>query len=204
MQIGNIIIDGTTGSISFTGDPGIVKVQYSLSKNGPWQYEWNGSWVDVSVWARYSYDSGATWGSPVLIQGKNGEDGADGSDANIPEYIRSTYIDFTRVESPTIMGNEIQTLGSFQVGIGSRTNFTPTGFLGRAQGLDAFGNETWGVALGTKYSNETNLGDIYLIVTDKGVRMTAGSHSLTVTGNGAFYDDLELGTAGSQAIAVFG
>lgn len=204
LQIGNITIDGTTGSITFNGDPGIVQVQYALSKNGPWQSEWNQGWVDIEVWARYSYNGGSSWGTPVLIQGINGQDGQAGSDADVPEYIRSTYIDFTRVESPTIMGNEIQTLGSFQVGTGSRTSFSPTGFLGRAQGMDAQGNTTWGVAVASEYATETDLGNQYLIVTNGGVRMQSGSHSITVTSNGAFYDGKEIGTGGSGGIAVFG
>ena len=35
----------------------------------------------------------------------NGEDGKDGSDANVPDYIQSTYIDFEQVASPQIKGN---------------------------------------------------------------------------------------------------
>ena len=201
LQIGNITIDGTTGSITFNGDPGIVQVQYGLSSAGPWQSEWNSGWVNVEVWARYSYNGGTTWGVPVLIQGKNGEDGSDGSDANVPDYIRSTYIDFTRVESPTIMGNQIQTLGSFQVGTGSRTSFTPTGFIGRARGSDANDQTTWGVAIASDYASEEDLGEKYIIVTTAGIRLQAGTNKLTLTANGVYINGEKFS---GSSVAVFG
>lgn len=55
----------------------------------------------------YSYDGGKTWSNAIQIKGRNGSDGADGSDANVPGYIKSTYIDFDEVSSPQIKGNFI-------------------------------------------------------------------------------------------------
>ena len=39
----------------------------------------------------------------------------------LPEYIKSTYIDFSQVATPTLIANYVRTLGQFQVGYGSHS-----------------------------------------------------------------------------------
>ena len=65
---------------------------------------WHKTYSSSDYFASYSYDGGKTWGSAIKVRG---EDGADGSDANVPGYIKSTYIDFNQVSSPQIKGNFI-------------------------------------------------------------------------------------------------
>lgn len=207
LQIGNITIDGTTGEITFAGGGDIVQVRYSTSKIGPWQTEWDTSWTDIVVYAQYSYDGGTTWGSPMQIQSKNGLDGENGSDANVPNYIKSTYIKPTEIRSPEIRGNNMSVYGAFKVLNGSDDL---QGYMGYAEGQDIDGNTTYGVALATAGTasgdSETGItyatGGYYLIVTNAGVRMQAPGHELTVTKNGAFYDGTEIGTG--SGTAVFG
>lgn len=224
LQIGDITIDGTTGAITFAGGTDVVMVQYSTTGTGGWRDTWDSSWTDTVVYARYSYDGGSTWTPSIQIQSKNGEDGqdgkdgSDGSDADVPEYIRSTYIDFSRVETPTLIANAVQTLGTFQVGRGSRTNFNALGYIGSAYGEDAEGERTYGIAItdsGTynettnyvTYENNSN----YLIVTNGGVRMQAGTNRITVTdssinittGSGkAYYNGDELNTGGGSTATI--
>lgn len=111
IDLGSIVIDGTTGSINFAGAGSItwgsntpVKYQFSISINGPWHDTMQSS----DRYRRDSTDGGQTWGSPYQFVGKDGEDGADGSDAEVPDYIRQTYIDGTRVSSFHIEANRLE------------------------------------------------------------------------------------------------
>lgn len=192
-------VDVTGGCINindrFTVDQqGNVSMSGAISwgSNSPYQSQFSatgaaGSWHSPMAaedkWRRDSYDGGTTWGDAYQFRGQDGEDGSDGSDADVPDYIKATYIDFSRVESPMIIGNVIRTLGSFQVGYGSAKNYTGTGFMGYAQGLDALGNITKGVALSN--SDTLEEGDNYVIVTDGGVRMQAGTTKIYATNNAA-------------------
>ena len=217
LQIGSITIDGKTGSISFNGSTEIVQVQYALSASGPWQDEWNNSWTNRVVYARYSYDGGATWGSAIQIQSVNGQDGDDGSDANVPSYIQATYIAKTEIKSPTITGNDICALRAFTVG----DLDDPNGFMGIAKGRTII-DDGWGTSTATTYGVAMSAGSSlssgvitfdstgnYVIATDSGVRMTyndgANRHELTVTKNGCFADGKAIGTGvGGNVVAVWG
>ena len=216
LKIGDITIDGKTGSISFANDTDIVLVQYATSSSGPWQDTWNNAWSGVSVWARYSYNGGTTWTGAMLIQGKNG---VNGSDANVPDYIRGTYIDTTQVASCAIYGNEVYANGAFILAEleqnSSKSRVTVGdyyGMMGLATGMDVEGNRTYGVAMADGDTIELNDGTIsftsdgrYIIVTNKGIRLQAGSTTLTLTENGAYYNGLELGIGGEGGgVAVFG
>lgn len=201
----NFIVDASgnvtmNGAVNFTQN--IVKVQYSTSSSGPWQDSWNSSWTNIEVWARYSYNGGSTWTNAMLIQGKNGQ---NGSSASVPKYIKSTYIDFSSVSSPTMIANEVKVLGVLQVGYGSRLNNQTGGFMGCAYGKDATDNETYGVALAdngtyleqTDYDDEGNLINVkgvikydthgrYVVVTDKGVRLQAYNNNIALTENNIY------------------
>lgn len=141
---------------------------------------WHPLMTDSDYYRRDSYDAGQTWGESYKFRG---QDGADGSDADVPSYIKQTYISSTEIRSPVITGNDIRALGSFQVGYGSVDYFTGTGFMGFAEGLDALGNVTKGVALSNGETLEE--GDNYVIVTNGGVRMQAGSTKIYATGDSA-------------------
>lgn len=131
----------------------------------------------------------------------------------VPDYIKSTYIDFSQVATPTLIANYVRTLGQFQVGYGSKDSFSSVGYMGTAMGSTSlFGGAeitTYGVAMSTTSSQITasTIGQ-YVIVTNAGVRMTyndgTNKHSLYVDSGGAWVDN----GSGRQAIgsgkAVFG
>ncbi|MPM09836.1 hypothetical protein SDC9_56159 [bioreactor metagenome] len=78
-----------------------IKYQYSTN---------NSSWHDVVTsndkYRRESFDGGTTWGAGYQFVG------TDGSDANVPSYIHSTYIGQTEIISPTITGATFNVIGS--------------------------------------------------------------------------------------------
>ena len=116
-------------------------------------------------------------------------------------YLIGTFINGKKISSPEIEGNNIKVYGTFQtIGHDGATQVT-TGYMGAAKGLDAQGNDTYGVALSYAWNSSTlEVSDKYLIVTNGGVRMQAGDHSMTVTSNGCYVDGKLIGTAGSTAV----
>ena len=87
------------------GEDGYISYSsYASSSSTAWHKTLNSSY---DYYGSYSYDNGKTWTSAIKIKG---EDGENGDDANVPGYIKSTYIDFDEVSSPQIKGNFI--LGS--------------------------------------------------------------------------------------------
>ena len=116
-------------------------------------------------------------------------------------YLKGTFINGKKISSPEIEGNNIKVYGTFQtIGHDGATQVT-TGYMGAAKGLDAQGNDTYGVALSYAWDSSTlEVSDKYLIVTNGGVRMQAGDHSMTVTSNGCYVDGKLIGTAGSTAV----
>ena len=63
------------------------------------------------MFRRESIDGGKTWGDPYQFVGKDGQNGSDGSDADVPSYIEIRGIDFTDIsnnyiKSPKIYGGE--------------------------------------------------------------------------------------------------
>lgn len=122
------------------------------------------------------------------------QDAINNAGDTVPSYIKSTYIDFSRVSSPKIIGNEIITTGHFAVTGDVGGGAGDLGYMGGANGLDAAGNTTYGVALSNGSPDGLGSGDNYLIVTNGGVRMQAGTHSLTVTSNGCYADGSKIGS----------
>ena len=116
-------------------------------------------------------------------------------------YLKGTFINGKKISSPEIEGNNIKVYGTFQtIGHDGATQIT-TGYMGAAKGLDAQGNDTYGVALSYAWNSSTlEVSDKYLIVTNGGVRMQAGNHSMTITSNGCYVDGKLIGTAGSTAV----
>lgn len=134
-----------------------------------------------------------------------------------PSYIERTYIDGARIESPTIEGNDIIARTAFQVTpVGTDEDGeeveVPCGAMGVAfgSGFDDDGKTiitTYGIAMADSTTTVNSYGYIttestgqYVIVTNKGVRLQAGTNNITVTKNGAFYNGDKLGTG----TAVFG
>lgn len=201
---GNVTMRGNVnlsdGSITWSAENSPMRVLYSASalsspNDGYSSYPvsdtdgWHKVIADGDLYASYSYDGGLTWTVAVKIRG---EDGSDGSDANVPRYIQKTCIDFTKIETPTLIANYVQTLGQFQVGYGSADDFSSVGYMGAATGKDDDG-VTHGIAMST--TNETITTETegqYVIVTNSGVRMTYNDgenyHSIYVTKNGAWVD----------------
>ena len=106
IDLGYIQIDGRTGNINFSNAGSItwggnapVKYQFAVSASGPW----HSTMTANDKYRRDSLDGGITWGEPYQFRGT---DGQDGSDANVPNYIKQTYIDSVEIRSPTIMAND--------------------------------------------------------------------------------------------------
>lgn len=71
---------------------------------------WHDTMTDEDKFRRDSTDGGATWGPAYQFRGTDGapgQNGEDGSDANVPNYIKSTYIDGESVSSPVLRGGII-------------------------------------------------------------------------------------------------
>lgn len=98
---GNVTMKGninlSAGSISW-GSNSPVKYQFAASASGPW----HDTMVSSDKYRRDSTDGGVSWGEAYQFRG------TDGSDADVPGYIKSTYIDATQVASFYIKGNKIE------------------------------------------------------------------------------------------------
>lgn len=110
------------GNVVFTGESSFTMILYSADKE-TWVEEWDSSWENTSteVWAKYSYNGGTTWTSPMLVQGKSGKRGpagSDGSDADVTfnnilsalkeaNGTETTFITADRLGAPNIYGGKI-------------------------------------------------------------------------------------------------
>ena len=104
----------------------------------------------------------------------------------VPSYIRSSWIRPTEIRSPTIKGNNMEVYGAYKV-LNARDK--TLGYMGAAEGMDATGGITTGVALassatvsgdeetGITYATVGN----YVIATSGGCRMQSGDNSITTT-----------------------
>ncbi len=113
----------------------------------------------------------------------------------LPDYIKSTYIDSVRIQSPIIEGNRITARQYFTV---APNDYLTYGYMGAAYGMDANGRLTYGVALSNQVPNGLDRTSCYVIVTNAGVRMQGPGHSITVTSNGCWADGEKIG--GSTAV----
>lgn len=157
--------------------------------------DWHKSINNKDLYASYTYDGGNTWTDAIKIRGEDGQDGQDGqdgmdgSDATVNErnvfnvltnggtkfgifadstsnrlYINANYIRSGQIDADLI------TLGSYYGGFRC------------AQGHDGV-NITYGAMM---YGSDPGY---YYIATNKGVRMQAPDHGLTITNNGLFADE---------------
>lgn len=112
---GNVTMKGDiliAGNLEMTGETSFILARYSTDKTASipdgWSESWNSAWDNTSteVWGIYSYNRGATWSTPVLVQGKTGDKGdtgAPGSDANVPAWVRAYT---SSAEYNTLVTNE--------------------------------------------------------------------------------------------------
>lgn len=66
---------------------------------------WHRLFTSVDLYASYTYDGGETWTAAVKVRGE------DGSDADIPGYIKRNYIGETTILSPNIVGGVFYATG---------------------------------------------------------------------------------------------
>ena len=91
----------------------------------------------------------------------------------LPAYIKSTYIDFTKVQSPRIEANDIGLYGGyFEIYDGSGT--TKYGSLGFGSGLTTAGDTTYGMVMSAEGNTDLGEEGNYFIATNAGVRMQSG------------------------------
>lgn len=89
---------------------GKLMYQYSATQNGD-DSTWHYPMASGDMYRRESIDGGQTWDTPYQFVGKNGQNGRDGSDADVPSYIEVRGIDFTDISNnyiraPKIYGGE--------------------------------------------------------------------------------------------------
>lgn len=66
---------------------------------------WHRLFTSVDLYASYTYDGGETWTAAVKVRGE------DGSDADVPGYIKRNYIGETTILSPNIVGGVFYATG---------------------------------------------------------------------------------------------
>nr|DAY63886.1 MAG TPA: tail protein [Caudoviricetes sp.] len=100
-------LDGTNGTNGKDGTTYYTWIMYADTNTGngissnPTGKEYMGIRHNMTSPIASTSPSDYTW---FKVKGENG---ADGSDANVPSYIKSTYIDATTIKSPNIEGNVI-------------------------------------------------------------------------------------------------
>lgn len=134
LNINNNFLVDTSGNLTLNGNVDLSGGHITWGNSSPVQYQfsvdgstdWHSTMTDEDMYRRDSLDGGVTWGAAYQFRGKDGQDGEDGSDASVPGYIRSTYIDATRVESFYIKGNRLEA----QIPMGfEQTSDTDLGFI---------------------------------------------------------------------------
>lgn len=209
-QAGNVTMKGSinmsNGSITWgSGNSPCLVLYCSIAAAAPnrsynsypsvGSTSWHKSINSGDLYASYTYDGGSTWTTAIKIRGEDGrdgmdgQDGMDGSDATVNErnvfnvltnggtkfgifsdsttsklYINASYIRSGMIDADLI------TLGSYYGGFCC------------ARGSDGV-NVTYGAMM---YGSNP---DFYYIATNKGVRMQAPDHGLTITNSGLFVDE---------------
>lgn len=165
-KIGNIDL---SGYVTFTGlANGTTTVDGSCIKTGT---------IDAD---RINMTGSIGWSdfTPTLQTQLEGND--------LPDYIKDTYIDSTRIISPTIEGNTINLYGG-TFNVKDSSGNTTYGYVGKGSGSAGEGSATQGVILAASGGyNNLGSGNFYFIATDSGVRMQGGSNCIYITNKGIF------------------
>lgn len=183
-KIGNIDL---SGYVTFTGlANGTTTVDGSCIKTGT---------IDAD---RINMTGSIGWSdfTPTLQTQLEGTD--------LPDYIKDTYIDSTRIISPTIEGNTINLYGG-TFNVKDSSGSTTYGYVGKGSGSAGEGSATQGVVLAASggYSN-LGSGNFYFIATDSGVRMQGGNNCIYITNKGIFTNINGTTSQLGGGAAVFG
>ena len=184
LDLGNIQLDGATGDIAMTGNITLdgninlsggnitwgnnlpIKSQFAVSETGPWHDDM----LPTDKYRRDSNDGGATWGAAYQFRGT---DGAPGSDADVPGYIKNTYIDATGIETFKIKTNILQVIAPDNAASASDYGFKLDGYYDGIQynmlniyyypgdgPLIHFGSDAAGIISYWDYLNTNFTGDV--------------------------------------------
>ncbi len=213
LDLGNIVVDGETGNITMAGSITLGgSINLSNASNITWgnnapiksQFSANGSsWHDTfQTGDKYRRDwnySSEDWGTSYQFVGT---DGAPGSDANVPSYIKSTYIDGTSLSSPSIRGGIISgALFTNLTGTIENPSYSHWLQLGADQGR-------WGFIFGKGTTFPSNIFSVY--DGDAGYHSLCGKSNTHIWVHNADTNTLDIksnvifsGTT-SGVVAVFG
>ena len=214
-QIFNLLTDNGRIQGVYRGDDGNVYINATYIKSGKLAAEF----IDAD---NLSVKSVNITGEITFEQLSADLQGQITNAVELPDYIKGTYIDSVKIQSPTITGNQIRALQAFSVGLLNGNDYTARGNFGLAYGKDADDKLTYGVAMSSASAVDAygvityDTNSRYVIVTDSGVRMQAFDNNVTVTekniylsiknandqrlkwlhlnSGGAFYNDREIAT----------
>ena len=184
-KIGNIDL---SGYVTFTGlADGTTTVDGGCIKTGT---------IDAD---RINMTGSIGWSdfTPTLQTQLEGQD--------LPNYIHDTYIDSTRIISPTIEGETINLYGG-TFNVKSASGNATYGYIGQGTGAAGSNTITQGVIMSAS-GGYSGLGDgnYYFIATDSGVRMQGGSNCIYVTNSGVYKKvNGVVSEIGGGGTAVFG
>ena len=120
----------------------------------------------------------------------------------LPAYIKSTYLDFSQVVSPKIIGQDIDLQGG-TFNIKDLTGAYQYGFLGYGSGIAGSSTIKNGVVLSYSDDSSLNFGDYYVICAEDGIRLCANDYALVVNSSGV-YTQVNGGSLVPITSAVFG
>ena len=184
-KIGNIDL---SGYVTFTGlADGTTTVDGGCIKTGT---------IDAD---RINMTGSIGWSdfTPTLQTQLEGQD--------LPNYIHDTYIDSTRIISPTIEGETINLYGG-TFNVKNASGNATYGYIGQGTGAAGSNTITQGVIMSAS-GGYSGLGDgnYYFIATDSGVRMQGGSNCIYVTNSGVYKKvNGVVSEIGGGGTAVFG
>ncbi len=112
----------------------------------------------------------------------------EGLEADLPPYIKSTYIDFSTVQSPYLAGNEIG-LRNGALKVEDAAGAYSYGYIGLGEGKDASDQSHYGIIMASSDDTTLSSDDNYIIITDQGIRLQSGDYTLLVKPDGVYYQE---------------